>query len=212
MLELGVKVLISYLLGALNGSLVIGKFSGVDIRSVGSGNAGGTNALRTQGRWFAFFVMVIDIGKGWLSAALLPGLELPGVPLDPAVSRTWLMLACGGAAVVGHCYPVWFDFAGGKGMATAIGVMSAVAPGVLLPAAIVFVAVLVLTGFVGLATMASVTSMSVYLAFTDFATRQSTVLFLVLLALFIIFTHRSNIRRILDGDEHRVVKAMLFRR
>jgi glycerol-3-phosphate acyltransferase PlsY len=97
-------------------------------------------------------------------------------------------------------------------MATAIGVMSAVAPGVLLPAAIVFVAVLVLTGFVGLATMASVTSMSVYLAFTDFATRQSTVLFLVLLALFIIFTHRSNIRRILDGDEHRVVKAMLFRR
>lgn len=212
MLELGVKVLLSYLLGALNGSLVIGKFSGVDIRSVGSGNAGGTNALRTQGRWFAFFVMVIDIGKGWLSAALLPGLELPGVPLDPAVSRTWLMLACGGAAVVGHCYPVWFDFAGGKGMATAIGVMSAVAPGVLLPAAIVFVAALVLTGFVGLATMASVTSMSVYLAFTDFATRQSTVLFLVLLALFIIFTHRSNIRRILDGDEHRVVKAMLFRR
>jgi len=212
MLELGVKVLLSYLLGALNGSLVIGKFSGVDIRSVGSGNAGGTNALRTQGRWFAFFVMVIDIGKGWLSAALLPGLELPGVPLDPAVSRTWLMLACGGAAVVGHCYPVWFDFAGGKGMATAIGVMSAVAPGVLLPAAIVFVAALVLTGFVGLATMASVTSMSVYLAFTDFATRQSTVLFLVLLALFIIFTHRSNIRRILDGNEHRVVKAMLFRR
>jgi glycerol-3-phosphate acyltransferase PlsY len=212
MLELGVKVLLSYLLGALNGSLVIGKFSGVDIRSVGSGNAGGTNALRTQGRWFAFFVMVIDIGKGWLSAALLPGLELPGVPLDPAVSRTWLMLACGGAAVVGHCYPVWFDFAGGKGMATAIGVMSAVAPGVLLPAAIVFVAVLVLTGFVGLATMASVTSMSVYLAFTDFATRQPTVLFLVLLALFIIFTHRSNIRRILDGNEHRVVKAMLFRR
>jgi glycerol-3-phosphate acyltransferase PlsY len=212
MLELGVKVLLSYLLGALNGSLVIGKFSGVDIRSVGSGNAGGTNALRTQGRWFAFFVMVIDIGKGWLSAALLPGLELPGVPLDPAISTTWLMLACGGAAVVGHCYPVWFDFAGGKGMATAIGVMSAVAPGVLLPAAIVFVAVLVLTGFVGLATMASVTSMSVYLAFTDFATRQSTVLFLVLLALFIIFTHRSNIRRILDGNEHRVVKAMLFRR
>lgn len=212
MLELGVKVLLSYLLGALNGSLVIGKFSGVDIRSVGSGNAGGTNALRTQGRWFAFFVMVIDIGKGWLSAALLPGLELPGVPLDPAVSRTWLMLACGGAAVVGHCYPVWFDFAGGKGMATAIGVMSAVAPGVLLPAAMVFVAALVLTGFVGLATMASVTSMSVYLAFTDFATRQPTVLFLVLLALFIIFTHRSNIRRILDGNEHRVVKAMLFRR
>lgn len=212
MLELGVKVLISYLLGALNGSLVIGKFSGVDIRSEGSGNAGGTNALRTQGFWFAFFVMVIDIGKGWLSAAVLPGLELPGMPPDPAVSRTWLMLACGGAAVVGHCYPVWFGFAGGKGAATAIGVLIAVAPVLLLPAAIVFIAVLVLTGFVGLATMASMMSLSVCLAITDFAARQPTFLFLVLLALFIIFTHRSNIRRILDGNEHRVTKAMLFRR
>ncbi len=212
MLELGVKVLISYLLGALNGSLVIGKFSGVDIRSEGSGNAGGTNALRTQGRWFAFFVMVIDIGKGWLSASVLPGLELSGVTFDPAVSRIWLMLACGGAAVVGHCYPVWFNFAGGKGAATTIGVLIAVAPGLLLPFALVFATMLVLTGFVGFATMTSVTSLSVYLAITDFAARQPTCLFLALLALFIIFTHRSNIRRMLDGKEHRVTKAMLFRR
>ena len=105
MLELGLKVLLSYLAGALNGALIVGKLAGgIDIRTLGSGNAGGTNALRTQGKWFAFRVMVIDVGKGYLPPWLLPALALPGVPLDPEVSRTWLALACAGAAVVG---PSW---------------------------------------------------------------------------------------------------------
>ena len=212
MLELGFKVLLSYLMGALNGSLVIGKFTGVDIRSVGSGNAGGTNALRTQGRWFALWVMVIDIGKGWLPAFLLPGLALPGIALDPEVSRVWLMLACGGAAIIGHCYPVWFDFAGGKGAATTVGVLVAVAPGALLPGAAVFIAVLVLTGFVGLATMTSIASLSIYLAVTDFSAQQPLIIFLVLLAGFVIYTHRGNISRMRAGNEHRMTRVMVLRR
>jgi len=78
MLELGLKVFISYLIGSLNGSLIIGRmFGGVDIRRVGSGNAGGTNALRTQGKMFAFWVILIDVGKGSLPTWLLPGLALP---------------------------------------------------------------------------------------------------------------------------------------
>jgi glycerol-3-phosphate acyltransferase PlsY len=90
MLELGLKVLLSYLAGALNGALIVGKLAGgIDIRTLGSGNAGGTNALRTQGKWFAFRVMVIDVGKGYLPPWLLAALALPGVPLDPEVSRTW---------------------------------------------------------------------------------------------------------------------------
>jgi len=121
MLELGLKTLISYLLGSVNGSLVLGRLRGVDIRQLGSGNAGGTNALRTQGKWFALGVMVIDIGKGYVPTWLLPGWALPGVPVDPVVSRAWLSFACAGATVVGHCYPVWFGFAGGKGAATAVG-------------------------------------------------------------------------------------------
>lgn len=212
MLELGIKLLISYLLGSLNGALLIGKLKGVDIRSVGSGNAGGTNALRTQGPVFAFFVMVIDVGKGWLPAALLPTLALPGIPLDPEVSRTWLTLACGGAAIVGHCYPVWFNFAGGKGAATTVGVLIAVAPGLLLPGAIVFVSVLVLTGYVGLSTISGAVAMPVWLAATRFADHQPTFVFLVLLALFIIYTHRSNIQRLRDGTENRSERVMLFRR
>ena len=129
MLELGLKVLLSYLVGSLTGALIVGKLAGgIDIRTQGSGNAGGTNALRTQGKWFALRVILIDIGKGFLPPWLFPVLVLPGVPLDPELSRTWLMLACAGASVIGHCYPVWFGFAGGKGAATAIGALLGIAP------------------------------------------------------------------------------------
>jgi len=212
MLELGIKVLISYLLGALNGSLIIGRFTGVDIRSVGSQNAGGTNALRTQGVWFAAGVMVIDVGKGFVAAWLFPSLSLPGVPLDPTISRTWLMLACGSASVVGHCYPVWFNFSGGKGAATLVGMLIAVAPGLLLSGLIAFAGVLVLTGFVGLATMTSVTVMPIVLWFRAEPDSLPTVIALAMLALFIIYTHRSNIGNMVRGEEGRLHKVMLFRR
>ncbi len=211
MLELGIKVLISYLVGSLNGALIIGKFTGVDIRSVGSGNAGGTNALRTQGPLFAFFVMLIDVGKGWLPPALLTSAALPGIPLDPEVSRSWMALACGAASIVGHCFPVWFGFAGGKGAATTIGVLIAIAPGLLLPAAIVFVTVLVLTGYVGLSTISGAIALPAWVAATDFADSLNLFAFLFVLALFIIYMHRSNIQRLREGTENRWDRVMLFR-
>jgi glycerol-3-phosphate acyltransferase PlsY len=212
MLELGVKILLSYLVGALNGSLVLGKLYGVDIRSVGSGNAGGTNALRTQGVWFAALVMIIDIGKGYVPSHFLPGLALPGIPLDPEVSRTWLMLACAGASIAGHCYPVWFDFAGGKGAATTVGALLAIAPGLLIPGAAVFATVLILSGYVGLATMTSIVALPAYVAATQFAQSRALVIFLMLLAAFVIYTHRSNIQRMREGRENRLESAMLLRR
>ncbi len=213
MLELGLKVLISYLAGALNGALIVGKLAGgIDIRTLGSGNAGGTNALRTQGKWFAFRVMVIDVGKGYLPPWLLPALALPGVPLDPEVSRTLLALACAGAAVVGHCYPVWFDFKGGKGAATAIGALLAIAPALTLPALVVWCLVLTATGFVGLATMLAAAVLPVWVALTDLPEQRELFWFLVALALFIVYTHRGNIRRLREGRENRLEKAMLWRR
>ena len=88
MLELGFKSLLAYLLGSLIGSLIVGQLrGGVDIRTFGSGNAGGTNALRTQGIGFAVWVMLIDIGKGWVATALLPALALPGIGIDSTVAR-----------------------------------------------------------------------------------------------------------------------------
>src|SRR5690606_22358315 len=124
MIELGLKFTLAYLLGSVLGSLVVGWLrGGVDIRRMGSGNPGGTNAFRTQGKWFALWVMVIDVGKGLLAIALLVPLDLPGVGVDPEIDRLWLTYAVAFAAILGHVFPVWFDFRGGKGGATAAGVL-----------------------------------------------------------------------------------------
>src|SRR6202521_842818 len=151
MLELGVKVLVAYLLGTLLGSLILGRLRGVDIRSMGSGNAGATNALRTQGKLFGFLVLLIDVAKGvfavwWLSAA-----ALPAVGIDPDLPRGRLALACGFAVIVGHVYPLWFSFRGGKGAATVVGVIAAVDLRLLVPLLVCWFLVLVLTGYVSLA-------------------------------------------------------------
>lgn len=208
MLELGLKVFISYLIGSLNGSLIIGRmFGGVDIRKVGSGNAGGTNALRTQGKMFAFWVILIDVGKGSLPTWLLPGLALPWIGLDPEISRTWLTYAIGGATIVGHCYPVWFRFAGGKGAATAIGVLAVIAPLLLLPMAITWVLMLIISGYVGLATICAAVVIPVYVAVTALPEGLDLLVFTTLLAMFAVFTHRSNIQRILSGDEERDMQS-----
>src|SRR5580692_4198424 len=101
MLELGVKILIAYLLGTLLGSLILGRLRGVDIRSMGSGNAGATNALRTQGKLFGFLVLLIDVAKGIVAVGWLPSAAFPGIGID-AQSREWLTVACGFAVIVGH--------------------------------------------------------------------------------------------------------------
>lgn len=213
MFELALKVLLGYLLGSVNGSLVIAGLSGSgDIRKEGSGNAGGTNALRTRGVWFALPVIAIDIGKGYLAAGVLPGLGWPGMQADPAIGAGWIALLCAAAAVVGHCYPVWFDFRGGKGAAPAIGVLLAIAPGVCLPGLLVWLLVLTTTGFVGLATITAAAALPVYVGVTALPEQLATWIFLLWLAAFIIYTHRSNIGRMLRHEENRMVGAMLLRR
>src|SRR5712671_226612 len=150
MLELGVKILIAYLLGTLLGSLILGRLRGVDIRSMGSGNAGATNALRTQGRLFGFLVLTVDIAKGVFAVWWLPTAVLPAVGIDPDLPRAWLTVACGFAVIVGHVYPVWFSFRGGKGAATMVGVIAAMDPWLILPMVASWFIVLVLSGYVGL--------------------------------------------------------------
>ena len=120
---------------------------------MGSGNAGGTNALRTQGAAFALGVVVIDVGKGVIAAGAIPLLDLPFVGIDPDISRTWLPLCCGVAAVFGHVWPFYHAFQGGKGAATYIGTLVVLNPALILPLLLVWAWVVVLTGFVGLATM-----------------------------------------------------------
>ena len=213
MLELGVKFLLSYFLGSVMGAMVMGRIrGGVDIRTMGSGNAGGTNALRTQGAGFALGVVLIDVGKGFVGAGVIPLFDLPFVGIDPGVSRIWLSVSCGAAAVFGHVWPFYHGFRGGKGAATYVGTFIALGPGVILPMLLVWAWVVVLSGYVGLATMTAAVSVPVWLAVTKLPSDQGLFIYSTVMAMFIIFWHRSNIQRMRQGVEHRNERLMLFRR
>lgn len=199
MIDLFVKVVLAYLLGSVSGSMVVGAIRHVDIRESGSGNAGGTNAFRTQGFWFALGVVIIDIGKGALAVWALPMVDF-GLP-GGQVGALYQQLACGFAAVLGHCYPLWYGFRGGKGAGTAIGALLVIEPVVIVPMLVTWLVVLMITGWVGLGTMLA--AMSLIPAFILLDAPAATVLFAVLLAGFIVFTHRSNIRNMLNGSENR---------
>jgi glycerol-3-phosphate acyltransferase PlsY len=210
MFELAVKTLLAYLLGALLGSLVLGRLKGVDIRSLGSGNAGATNAARTQGKAFGLFVLLLDMGKGALAVWWLPQADLPGVGIDPGLARGWLSLAVAAAVIVGHVYPVWFGFRGGKGAATVVGVIAALEPRLLPPLLASWIVVLLLTGYVGLATMLAGGALVLAVRLLDPGNGPLGG-FCMLLAVFIVFTHRSNIARMRAGTENRVKRLWLFR-
>jgi len=213
LLELGSKFLISYLIGSLMGSMIIGGLKGgVDIREQGSGNAGGTNALRTQGFVFALGVIAVDIGKGVVGAGLIPGLELPFVPTDPEISRIWLTLSCAAATVIGHVWPIYYRFRGGKGAATLVGTLIILGPKLILPMLLMWAWVLVMSGYVGLSTMTSAIALPIWLAATQLPEQEPLFIYCVVMAVFIVYCHRSNIRRMRNGTEHRNNRLMLFRR
>jgi glycerol-3-phosphate acyltransferase PlsY len=210
MLELGVKILLAYLLGTLLGSLILGRLRGVDIRSMGSGNAGATNALRTQGKLFGFLVLAVDIAKGLFTVWWLPAAALPAVGIDPDLPRDWLTVACGFAVIVGHVYPVWFGFRGGKGAATMVGVVAGMELRLLAPLLVSWVLVLVLWGYVSLATMLSGAALVVAVCILE-PDNVPLLSFCAAMTLFVVYTHRSNIARMRAGQESRVRRLWLFR-
>jgi len=213
MLELGTKFLVAYFLGSIMGSMLVGRLrGGIDIRKEGSGNAGGTNALRTQGWPFALAVMVVDIGKGIIATGVVPGLDLPFVATDPELSRVWLTLCCAGAAVVGHVWPMWHEFRGGKGAATLVGTLVILAPNLILPVLLIWAWMLVLFGYVGLATITAAVSAPLYIAITRLPDDQPLFIYCTVLAIYLVFSHRSNLQRMRAGTESRNTRLMIFRR
>lgn len=204
MLQTLTALLMAYLLGSLSGSLLIGRAIGVDIRQSGSGNAGGTNAFRTRGWRFALGVVLIDIGKGALAAALALWLWTDAAPL----SATALAGACTLAAAIGHTWPVFFGFRGGKGAGTLVGGLCVTWPLSVGPVFLVWVLCLVLTGYVGLSTLLAA------LALVPLAlwAAPDQLVFALAAAGFIVFTHRSNVLRLLRGTEHRFERVRVFRR
>ncbi|MES1928587.1 membrane protein [Salinisphaera dokdonensis CL-ES53] len=193
----------AYLMGSLSGSLLLARaFGRADPRSSGSGNAGATNALRTGGRGYGAAVLVFDLVKGVVAALLVPALL--GLGFAAA-------LACGAAAVIGHVYPVFFGFRGGKGAATLIGVLLALLPGALLLGLAVWIATLVASGYVGLATLLGMVGVSLATLFAPAAGLAAKVFVIVMTAL-IFYTHRENIQRLRAGTENRFERVMLRRR
>jgi acyl phosphate:glycerol-3-phosphate acyltransferase len=213
LIELAIKAAVSYLLGSIVGSLLVGRLrGGVDIRQLGSGNAGGTNALRTQGKSFALWVMLIDIGKGWLATRVIAWLVVPGIAAASADVRAWLPAICGVAAIAGHVYPVWYGFRGGKGVATLVGTVIGLDAGLLVPVLLVWLGTVMVFGFVGLASMVAAASLPIYIAAADIEPGLPLLTFGVVVTAMIVFTHRANIARMRAGTEPRARKLWLFGR
>lgn len=208
MSALALKLLLSYLLGSVVGSLLLGRLRGVDIRRQGSGNAGATNALRSQGPGFALAVAVIDIGKGMVAAALVARLPWFGAdPLSPLATG----LACGLAAAAGHCWPLWHGFRGGKGAGTLFGAVLVLFPWLALALFAVWLLVLTATGYVGLATVAAGLAFPIAMLLTPL--RQDPALLWLALAgaVLLLWMHRANLARLRAGTEPRFERARLLR-
>lgn len=193
---------IAYLLGSVSGSIVLGRLKGVDIRGRGSGNAGGTNALRVLGWRFALGVVIIDIGKGVAAAALVPLLHD-----GPLATGLW----CALAAVAGHIWPVWHGFRGGKGGATAVGGLLVVFPLAVLPLVAVWLLVLGITGYVGLATcLAAISLVPSAFWLVPPEHHQNYLAFALALAAIVLFAHRANLMRLARGTESRFERARVL--
>jgi acyl phosphate:glycerol-3-phosphate acyltransferase len=213
MAELITKVVLAYVLGTAMGGFIVGRLAGgIDLRTQGSGNVGATNALRTQGKGFALTVLAIDVGKGVLAALVLPLLPWP-LPGELTVGRDALPYACGAAAALGHVYPVWFGFRGGKGAATLAGIFVALLTPALPWILLAFVLVLVLTGYAGLGTVtAALTALLWVACFSPDGLFSPPGLFTLTMTLLVVFTHRGNLVRVWQGRESRFERAMILKR
>jgi acyl phosphate:glycerol-3-phosphate acyltransferase len=182
--------ILGYLLGSMPFGLVLTRLAGHgDIRRIGSGNIGATNVLRTGSKGLAALTLLFDVGKGLAAAA---------------VARRWGLqaaLVAGLCVVLGHMFPVWLGFRGGKGVATALGVLMAVAWPVALVAALIWLAVALYSRYSSLAALiAAIASAAV----APFLAGRATALLIAVIALLLILRHHTNIRRLIAGRESRI--------
>lgn len=194
-------IIVSYLLGSIPFGLLISKSRGVDIRNQGSGNIGATNVFRLMGKSWGILCFFLDFCKG-LAAASLPLLPMFA---DILADHPTLPLLAGAAAIMGHNFPAWLKFKGGKGIATSGGVIAAVAPWSLLAGLTTWILSMVLSRIVSLSSIlaAVAVAVSAWLAYFD----QPTLCYvLTALAAIAVYRHRANIGRLTRGEEHRFGK------
>jgi glycerol-3-phosphate acyltransferase PlsY len=184
----------AYLLGSVPFAIVLVRlFRGVDVRTQGSGNAGATNVLRTAGKGLAIGTMLLDVGKG-VGAVFL----MRAVTFDPR----WLGAAAV-FAILGHVFPVWFSFRGGKGVATAVGSFGVLAPWAVLAVVGAFAAVVAITRFVSLGSITAACLLPLAMRLLVHAP-DPEVAAAAVATLLLVVSHRANIRRLLEGTERRL--------
>lgn len=195
---------LAYLIGSIPSAVWAGKlFHGIDVREHGSGNAGATNTVRVLGWKTGIPVLIFDIFKGWLAASLPRFLDAAS---DGSEQMMVLQIVCGMAAILGHVFPLFAGFRGGKGVATTFGVLLALQPWLTLACAGIFLAVLLISGYVSLASMISVIMFPVLLLTVFHTTSILFKIFAILVAIAVVATHSKNISRLIRGEEKKFLK------
>ena len=200
----------AYLLGSIPFGYLVAKAKGIDIRSVGSGNIGATNAMRVLGKPAGIFVLLMDAAKGYMACVLGAFISHWASDLDYFDDGFWVllkrfMLVAGIFAVLGHNYTCWLKFKGGKGIATTAGVYLALAPWALLVALVVFILALLLTKYVSVGSIAAAIALPITVWVM---TPNNLFLCLVTTALgfLAVWKHKGNIQRLMAGTENRLGK------
>lgn len=217
-----VVTVLSYLLGSIPTAVLISKkFFGFDIREKGSGNMGSTNAYRVLGMKWGIIVQIVDILKGVVAvtvvAFLFHGEEIPFPNNTPFEDMTLVRIICGSSAVIGHVWSVFVQFKGGKGINTAAGMLLGIAPVEVAIIVGIFLLTVAFSGYISLGSIAAAialptTMIARYNIFgVNIEGYHTIVWFLVALSLFVLYTHRTNITRLLSGTENRFPKLQLFR-
>lgn len=195
-------IVLAYLIGSIPSSVWVSKhFFGIDIRDYGSGNAGATNTYRVLGPRWGSFVMIADMIKGIIAVKL--AFLLPYY-IDNETQMVNLQIGLGLAAVVGHIFPIWAEFNGGKGVATLFGMVLGIQPVVAVCCVGVFLLVLYLTRFVSLSSILASIAFPVFILVIFNQPETLYRIFAIAVGLMVLLTHQKNIGRILRGDESKV--------
>jgi glycerol-3-phosphate acyltransferase PlsY len=220
LVSLIIVVVLSYLVGSIPISIIVAKaIKGIDIRNYGSGNAGGTNVVRVLGWGPGVFVILFDALKGFLAAVVLSRLFYGHFPLDngtPFSDFTVVQIIAGISAILGHTWTVFAGFKGGKGIATAAGMLIGIAPIEVAITAGVFAVVVASSRYVSLGSVSAAVAfplaMFVRANVFDVATRyyHSMIFFSIAISGFLIYNHRANIGRLLRGQENRLGQLKFF--
>ncbi|MGI6585128.1 MAG: glycerol-3-phosphate 1-O-acyltransferase PlsY [Lutisporaceae bacterium] len=213
-INIAVIIILSYLAGSIPTSIIVCKaLTGTDIRNYGSGNAGGTNTFRVMGWKAGILVVFIDIFKGFAVTEWISRLNLFGGAVESSIP---VPILAGTAAVIGHCFTIFARFKGGKGIATSAGMLIALYPVPLFISVAAFTVVLLTSGYVSLSSLTAaivfpITMITLYINNPD-SLDKTAIIFSIIIAAFISYTHRSNIKRLISGTENRFEKVRIFTR